>query len=65
MGVDKVEGGGQLAAELGNMGGEEDWRLSLMRLVERPGTGYLRIPATQAVCVVSKARAKRAIDFGT
>ena len=45
---------GQLAAELEDMGGEGGWRLSLVRLVERD-----RIPEIQAVCVVSKARAKR------
>ena len=40
------------------MGGEEGWRLSLLRVVERGG-----IPEIQAVCVVPKARAKRGKVF--
>ena len=56
--VNGAGGDGQLAAELGNMGGEEGWRLSLVRLVERD-----RIPEIQAGCVVLEARAKRGKVF--
>ena len=52
---------GQLAAELGDMymwWPGEGWRLSLVRLVEE-GHEKGGVPETQAVCVVSKARARR------
>ena len=45
--------------ELGNISGGEGWRLSglsLVRLVKRN-----KVPEIQAVCVVSKARARRAL----
>ena len=47
-------GDGQLVAKLGNVGGEGCWGLGLVRLVEKGG-----IPEIQAVCVVSKTRARR------
>ena len=37
---------------------EKGWRLSLVRLVEKGG-----IPEVQAVCIVSKARARRGKAF--
>ena len=40
------------------MSGGKGWRLSLVRLVEKCG-----IPEIQAVCVVSKARARRGKAF--
>ena len=53
-----LEGDGQLLTELEDVSGGESWRLSLIRLVEKEG-----VPVVQAVCVVSKARARRGKMF--
>ena len=52
--VGGAEGAGQLATKLGNMDGEEGWRLSLVKVAKQDQE--LEI---QAVCVVSKGRARR------
>ena len=52
--VDGAEGGGQLATKLGNMDGEEGWRLGLVKLVKQD-----QVPEIQAVCVVLNGKARR------
>ena len=52
--VDGALGGGQLAMQLGGLGGQKGWRLGLIRLA----AGDLA-PVVSAACVVSGARARR------
>ena len=54
MEVDGASGDGHLAKQLGDLSGQEGWRLELVRLV----AGDLS-PVVSAVCVVSEARPKR------
>ena len=56
--VDGASGDGQLAKQLGNLSGQEGWRLGLVRLV----AGDLS-PVVSAVCVVSEARPRRGRVF--
>ena len=56
--VDGAKGGGQLAKQLDDLGGQEGWRLELVRLT----AGDLA-PAVSAVCVVSEARPRRGRVF--
>ena len=56
--VDGAQGDGQLAKRLGDLGGQEGWRLGLVRMV----AGDLA-PAVSAVCVVSEARPRRGRVF--
>jgi hypothetical protein len=53
-------GDGQLAKQLGDLSGQEGWRLRLVRLV----AGDLS-PVVSAVCVVSEARPRRGRVFRT
>ena len=50
---------GELAKQLGGLGGQEGWRLGLVRLT----AGDLA-PAASVVCVVSEARPRRGRVFG-
>ena len=56
--VDGAKGDGQLAKQLGALGGQEGWRLGLVRL----SAGDLA-PVVSAVCVVSEARPRRGRVF--
>ena len=56
--VDDAHGDGQLAKQLGDLGGQEDWRLGPVRMV----AGGLA-PAVSTVCVLSEARPKRGRVF--
>ena len=47
--VDGALGDGQLAVQLGNLGGQEGWRLGLIRLTAGDLT-----PAVSAACVVAE-----------
>ena len=60
MGVGGATGGGQLAKQLpmGDLGGQEGWRLGLVRLA----AGDLA-PTVSAVCVASEARPRRGRVF--
>ena len=58
MEVDGAMGGGQLAMQLGDLGGQKGWRLGLIRLT----AGDLA-PTVSAVCVVSGARPRRGRVF--
>ena len=58
MEVDGAQDDGQLAKQLGDLGGQEGWRLGLVRMV----AGDLA-PAVSAVCVVSEARPRRGRVF--
>ena len=51
-------GDGQLAIQLGDLGGQKGWRLGLIRLT----AGDLA-PTVSAACVASEARAKRGRMF--
>ena len=57
--IDGAHGDGQLAKQLGDLGGQEGWRLGLVRMV----AGDLA-PVVSAVCVVSEARPRRGSVFG-
>ena len=52
--VDGAMGDGQLAKQLGDLGGQEGWRLGIIRL-----TAGDPAPVVSAVCVVSEVRAGR------
>ena len=56
--VDGASGDGQLAKQLGDLSGQEGWRLGLVRMV----AGDLS-PVVSAVCVVSEARPRRGRVF--
>ena len=56
--VDGALGDGQLAVQLGNLGGQEGWRLGLIRLTAGDLT-----PAVSAACVVAEGRPKRGRVF--
>ena len=56
--VDGASGDGHLARQLGDLSGQEGWRLGLVRLV----AGDLS-PVVSAVCVVSEARPRRGRVF--
>ena len=58
MEVDGAMGDGQLAIQLGDLGGQKGWRLGLIRLT----AGDLA-PTVSAACVVSEARPKRGRTF--
>ena len=56
--VDRAKGDGQLAKQLDDLGGQEEWRLGLVMLI----AGDLA-PAFSAVCAVSEARPRRCSVF--
>ena len=56
--VDGALGDGQLAIQLGDLGGQEGWRLGLIRLTAGDLT-----PTVSAACVVSEGRPKRGRMF--
>ena len=58
MEVDGALGDGQLAVQLGNLGGQEGWRLGLIRLTAGDLT-----PAVSAACVVAEGRPRRGRVF--
>ena len=56
--VEGASGSGQLAKQLGDLSGQEGWRLGLVRLVAGDLT-----PVVSAVCVVSEGRPRRGRVF--
>ena len=56
--VDGASGDGQLAKQLGDLGGQEGWRLGLVRLVAGDPSSVV-----SAVCLVSEARPRRGRVF--
>ena len=56
--VDGAMGDGQLAKQLGDLGGQEGWRLGLIRLTAGDLT-----PTVSAACVVSEGRPRRGRVF--
>ena len=58
--VDGAMGGLQLSTELGNLDGEEGWRLGMLRLVEQNQVSVIQVACVR---VVSKGRAREGKVF--